>query len=414
MKIKANSVVLQQTLTTLNYETMKRLGLFLVFVFITGIAIGQRNNRTSAFNYLRNGKLDRAKEFIDKTIEHPTTKEDAKAWFYRGNIYLSIHMSDIPEYKALDDNALETALEAYQKAQEYDKSKEFYTDILTNLFVISEQYYILGVDAYNSKSFKDAMHAFQHSVVVSEMMGSADTMALYNVALTAELASENEVAEKSYKDLMKMGFNTPEVFVSLSKIYMAKGDTVGGLNYIKEGREIHPDDFNLLINEINVYLLTGDVEKALENLEIAVTKDDTNPTIFFAVGVAYDQLRSKYSDSGSEYFAKAEESYKKAIDLNPEYFDAVYNLGALYVNSAAILIEEANKLPLSEQEKYDELLGQANKYLELAMPTLEKAIELQPDDFSTMVSLKEIYTRMNEYDKLKEINKKIEMHQSKD
>ena len=48
------------------------------------------------------------------------------------------------------------------------------------------------------------------------------------------------------------------------------------------------------------------------------------------------------------------------------------------------------------------------------MPTLEKAIELQPDDFSTMVSLKEIYTRMNEYDKLKEINKKIEMHQSKD
>ncbi len=414
MELNANSVVLQQTLTTLNYETMKRLGLFLVFVFITGMAIGQKNNRTSAFNYLRNGKLDKAKEFIDKTIEHPTTKEDAKAWFYRGNIYLSIHMSDKPEYKALDDNALEVALEAYQKAQEYDKSKEFYTDILTNLFVISEQYYILGVDAYNSKSFKDAMHAFQHSVVVSKMMGSADTMALYNVALTAELANENEVAEKSYKDLMNMGFKTPEVFVSLGKIYMAKGDTLGGLNYIKEGRKIHPDDFNLLINEINVYLLTGDVENALENLEIAVTKDDTNPTIFFAVGVAYDQLRSKYPDSGSQYFEKAEESYKKAIELNPEYFDAVYNLGALYVNSAAMLIEEANKLPLSEQEKYDELIEQANKYLELAMPTLEKALELQPDDFSTMVSLKEIYTRMNEYDKLKEINKKIEIHQSKD
>ena len=114
------------------------------------------------------------KEFIDKTIEHPTTKKTPKPG--STGVYLSaIHMSEKPEYKALDDNALETALEAYQKAQEYDKSKEFYTDILTNLFVISEQYYILGVDAYNSKSFKDAMHAFQHSVVVSEMMGSADT-----------------------------------------------------------------------------------------------------------------------------------------------------------------------------------------------------------------------------------------------
>ncbi len=411
--MKSNDVVLQQTLSTLKHVAMKRLSFLFVFVLVTGMAIGQKNNRTTAFNYLRNGKLDKAKEFIDITINHPTTKEDAKAWFYRGNIYLSIHMSENPEYKALDKNALDIALESYKKAQELDKSKEFFTDIITNLFVISEQYYNLGVAAYNAETYMDAMNAFQQSMIVSEMMGSRDTMAIYNVALTAEMAKENNVAEKYYNELLNMGFNNAEVFMSMSRIYMAKGDTIQALNYIKRGRESFPDDFNLLINEINVYLLSGDVEKALENLEIAAQKDNTNPTIFFAVGVAYDQLKGKHPESAEELFTKAESSYQKAIELDPQYFDPIYNLGALYVNSAAVLIEEANKLPLSEEKKYNELIENANIMLNKSLPNLERAIELQPDDLNTMISLKEIYTRLNKLDKLQEINQRIKDHQSK-
>lgn len=281
MEIKSNHVVLQQTLSKLKQVEMKRTSLLFVFVLFAGMVIGQKNNRTTAFNYLRNGKLDKAQEFIDKTIEHPTTKEDAKSWFYRGNIYLSIYMSENPEYKALDAKALDVALESYTKAQQFDKSKEFYTDILTNLFVISEQYYNEGVIAYNTEAFKDAMTAFQQSMIVSEMMGSRDTMAIYNVALTAEMAKENAVAEKYFSELINMGFRNAEVYNSMGRIFMAKGDTTEALNYIKKGRKAFPEDFNLLINEINIYLLTGNVEKALENLEVAAQKDNTNPTIFF-------------------------------------------------------------------------------------------------------------------------------------
>ena len=83
-------------------------------------------------------------------------------------------------------------------------------------------------------------------------------------------------------------------------------------------------------------------------------------------------------------------------------------MGALYVNAAATLIEIANDLPLDQQAKYDSLKSEANHYLQDCLPYLEKALELQPDDRSTMISLKEIYTRLKMYDKLKVIDAKLE------
>jgi tetratricopeptide (TPR) repeat protein len=393
---------------------MKKLSLLLVLVITCSMMYGQRNNRTTAFNYLRNGELDKAKEYIDKTVEHSQTKEDARSWFYRGNVYLSIHMSEEPEYKTLDENALEIALDSYIKAQEYDTRKDYYTDIITNLFLISEQFYNLGVENYNEAAYLKAMRAFEKSMEVTQQMGSLDTMAMFNVALTAEVAGENEVARNYYKQLLEMEYYTPDIFMSMGRISMAEGDTIKALEYIAAGREKFPDNFNLLINEINVYLLSGEVEKAVDQLELAVEKDDTNPTIFFAVGVAYDQLKGEKPEAEAEYFEKAEKAYENAIKLDPDYFDPTYNLGALYVNAAAVLIEEANKLPLDKDKEYNKLIEKANEHLNEAMPRLERALEIQPDDFNSMVSLKEIYTRLNKMEKLQEMNQRIKEHQERD
>lgn len=390
---------------------MKKLVLLLTMIMACSIMYGQRNNRTTAFNYLRNGELDKAKEYIDKTIEHPRTEEDARSWFYRGNIYLSIHMSDNPEYKALDDNALNVALESYLKAQEYDSRNDYYTDILSNLLVISEQFYNEGVFSYNDGEFIEAHKAFKQSMIVTEMLGSIDTMAMLNAAITAEITGLNDTALTYYNKLLDIDYQSPELYTSMGRIFLAKDDTATGLEYIGKGREIYPEDFNLLINEINIYLLSDQVERAVDQLELAVEKDDTNPTIFFAVGVAYDQLRSKSPEVADEYFEKTEEAYKRAVVLDPEYFDAIYNLGALYVNAAAVIIEEANKLPLDKEKKYNEMIQKANDYLRKAMPRLERALEIQPNDFNSMVSLKEIYTRLNKMDKLQEIDRRIKEYQ---
>jgi tetratricopeptide (TPR) repeat protein len=390
---------------------MKRLSFLLAMIIICNVAVGQRFNRNNAFNALRSGQLDKAKEYIDLTIEHQQTKEDARSWFYRGNIYLSIYMSENPDYKALDKNALNISLDSYLKAQELDTRKEYAMDILTNLLTISELFYNKAVNDYNEGDFMSAMNAFISTVDVTKVLGSLDTMAMYNVGLTAEVAGDYAVAKDYYDRLMKMEFNSPEIFASLGRIYMAEGDTTTALDYILRGRKLFADDFTLLINEINIYLLSGNVEKAVGQLEEAVKRDATNPTIFFAVGVAYDQMKNQRPEEADQFFKKAENAYKNAIELDSEYFDAIYNLGALYVNAAAILIEEANQLPLTKQKEYDALIDNANKHLRSSLPYLEKAHQIQANDLSTMVSLKEIYTRLNMMDELKVIDQRIKEHQ---
>ena len=83
--------------------------------------------------------------------------------------------------------------------------------------------------------------------------------------------------------------------------------------------------------------------------------DNTNPSIFFAVGTIYDQMGD---------IEKAISAYENAIKLKPDYFEANYNLGALYVNQAADILDKANDLPLDAVAEYDKEKAKADEMLE--------------------------------------------------
>ena len=174
------------------------------------------------------------------------------------------------------------------------------------------------------------------------------------------------------------------------------GDTVRALEIIRQGRDAFPGELSLLLEEAQLYLEKGETEKLLASLQEAVAADPENSNLYFLIGKSYDDLGDKVA---------AEESYKKAAELNPEFFEAFYNIGAIYVNKAAELQSEANDLPLNEVDKYNELTEQANKQLEKAVPYLEKSLELKPDDEPTLTALKEAYARLKMNDKLQELNK---------
>jgi Tfp pilus assembly protein PilF len=180
---------------------------------------------------------------------------------------------------------------------------------------------------------------------------------------------------------------------------MKKNNPDEGLAVIKDGKELFQNDFDLIIAETNIYLGTNQNAKAKKNLKVAIEKDPNNSTIWFAYGTIYDTEHNIDS---------AEIAYKKAIELKPDYFDPIYNIGALYVNKASEILEAANKLPFEETQKYEAEKIKADSFLRMSIPYLEKALEMQPNDKNTLISLKEIYTRLQIYDKLKVINAKIE------
>ena len=374
---------------------MKRIALTILLAGFAMLAFSQNSKVVSAYNYHRYGKLDEAKEAIDEAVQHEKTIGSAKAWFYRGNIYLDIANSTQDEFRNLDPDPLQKAYDSYQKALELDEKGEYTAEIDRFMPAVAESYYNYGVINYNLGEFKEAALKFEKSFDVNKSIGKMDTVALYNAAVSASLAEADQMAKDYYKELLDMNYNRPDIYSSLSDIYKKEGDTAAALQTIQTGRELYPEDFNLLIAETNVYLATDEQEKAMADLEKALEIDKSNPTIFFAVGTIYDQLGQ---------FEKAEKAYKNAISLNPDYFEANYNIGALYVNKAADIQTKANDLPLDAIKEYEAEKARADSMLQASIPYLERALELQPGDVNTMVSLKEIYTRLGMTEKLQKID----------
>ena len=87
----------------------------------------------------------------------------------------------------------------------------------------------------------------------------------------------------------------------------------------------------------------------------------------------------------------AKKYYLESIRIKPDYFDAYYSLGVLYYSIAFGIYEEIKKLPNTDQKNYDRLIPIRNKYFELAIPYMEKANTILPEDRDTLIALKQLY-----------------------
>jgi tetratricopeptide (TPR) repeat protein len=389
---------------------MKKTLILLTMVLAFSLVNAQKAKRTSAYNYWNDGKLDKAKEYIDPTILDPGTMSDAKTWLYRGNIYLDIHRSAKPEYKSLAPDALQIAYESYKKATELDVKKDYQPQIMVSMLTISEQLYNSGATLFQASEFTKAAADFEKAISVSQSMNTIDTMAIYGAALSYEGLKDYAKSAPYYEKLVELKVNNPLIYSSLCGNYSELKQPGKAEAILEQGRALYPNDFNLIIAQSNLYLQQNNPSKALASLTLAREKDPNNKSIIFAIGVTYDLLRNDTTKAVQERqisFDKAVESYKEAIKIDSNYFDAIFNLGALYFNKGGDIINEANKLPLGDKT-YDVLVGQGNDHLRMSLPYLEKASRLHPEDTNALVSLKEIYTRLQMYDKQKEVNARLQ------
>lgn len=91
----------------------------------------------------------------------------------------------------------------------------------------------------------------------------------------------------------------------------------------------------------------------------------------------------------------------KAIEISPDYFNAIYNLGALYFNEAGDILKTAGDI--KDNKVYEQETKRAEALLQKALPHLEKAHQLDDKDRNTLISLKELYFRNGNEAKYAEI-----------
>ncbi|MBU1010756.1 MAG: hypothetical protein KKD74_11520 [Bacteroidetes bacterium] len=381
---------------------MKKIAILLVMILAGLGTYAQKSERTNAFMYNKNGQYDKAREAIDKAIVHEKTLNDPKTWMYRGIIYLNITFND--EFKSLDPNALQKSLESFIKAKELDpEDKEgMAMDINPRIDAIGQKYFEMGVQGFNNQDYNTALLNFNKAADVATYNNKVDTLALLNSGLSSIKGENFKQAIVSYNKLLDMNFSEPDIYKNLALAYRSLDDKENMLAVIKKGRAKFPEDPGLLLEEINSYLAMGQGEKVIDDLKDLVVRDPSNYSIFFVLGTIYgDETDSVLYNS-----KLAEDYYLKAIEINPEYYDAIYNLGALYINESNKIQVKANDLPLSDTKSYEKYTEQANVIIRKALPYLEKANELMPNNEETITVLKTIYVRFKMDDKLKALTGK--------
>jgi len=382
---------------------MKRL-LILSALMISVQAMGQKSAIQTAYNWLRYQELDKAKEAIDGAVLNETTRGVAKAWYYRGSIYQSIYESTNEKFKSLKPGSLAEARKSYEEAVSLDTKKEFTDDIMKRMEILAFQSLNEGVDLFKVENYRAAMQAFGMSAEINQkLFNRVDTMGIYNRALAAEKAGESKVALDDFTFLTSVNYGGARIFSLLANMHLDQKDTVSALDILTKGQEKYPDDRTLITQALNIYLSSGRDQEAYAKNEQAIAASPTNSVLYYIKGNLADKMGKKEESISA---------YKKAIELKPDYFDANYNLGAMFFNDGAEMANQANKIPTSKQAEYDAAKKKFDAKFQEALPYLEKAHKLNPEDMGTMQSLRQLYTRLGDLTKAGEMKRKMESKDS--
>jgi Tfp pilus assembly protein PilF len=374
---------------------MKRALIF-VFMAITAIpALAQNANRVTAYNYLTEGEFLKAKEPIDEAVQHDKTVTDDKTWLYRGQIYTGLAMGDYPEINKAE--AVKTAIQSFEKSMELDVKEKWKQENMAGIAQAQNLAVNLGIQAYNESQFDKARDLFLVGDEAAANLGVVDTLAIYNAGLAAEQAGDPETALAQYRKAIEIEYLGPKMYLYTANLLQKQNDDEAYLALIQEGRKKYPEDADLIVYELNYYLKNQKFEEAENNLLLALKKEPDNKQLHFSLGVVYDQLGKK---------DQAAEAYKKAIEIDPEYFDAVYNLGALYFNQGVEMNNAANEI--QDNKKYEAARNEAKEVFKKALPHLEKAHELDPNDVGAIASLQQLYALLGQNDKYQEMKDKLE------
>jgi tetratricopeptide (TPR) repeat protein len=386
---------------------MKKFFLLITAISISIAAMSQKGKVTSALSFIDQGMLDKAKEAIDQAIVNEKTMNWSNTFFAKGKLCQAVFESDNSKFKELCPDPLNEAYAAYEKALELDPKGALKKKLITGMV-----YNTLAVDLYNqgskqfeSKDYENALKSFQTQIEITESdkyAGAVDTGMYYNAGLAAVNSGKYNDAIKYFEKCAEMGYLGITPYFQIYESYLGLKDTTKAESVLTGLSQKFPNDKNITLQLIDLYIKSSRNDEALKYIKVAKETDPQNSTLYFAAGIIYLNMLD-YDNAIAEL--------TKSIELKPDLYDTQYGLGAAYINKAADMFTKANDI--MDVKKYTEAVDLANAVYAKALPYMEKAYELKPDDVFAMRSLKELYYRLKMTDKYNEMKTKLDAIEGK-
>lgn len=417
---------------------MKKSILAIALIGITSLGFSQRSEIRSAERAVEDGNYSEA--LSELNAAKPQLADEKDKWVIR------YHLAKAKTHENLAANqtgdvmmeSLDTSLKSLEEVLSMDKDNE---EALNYKTKIKQTMVQKAIKNQNEGDFDSASKLLYESYKLNKN----DTVMLYYAASAAVNGKLYEEALDHYTELIDLGFDgstiqylavntetgeeeifesknmrdiaiktgdfkdpsqkktprlTGEIAKNITLIYIQQDEPEKALKAIEKAKEENPDDISIMQAEADLYYKMGKVDKYSEVMKEVVKKDPENPTLFYNLGVSSEQLGDKES---------AKEYYKKAIELDPDMVNAYINLAALTLSQERSIVEKMNKLGNSraDNKKYQELNEKKKQYYVEALPYLEKATQLDPDNMDALQTKLNIYYQLGRNEEAKELQEKI-------
>jgi tetratricopeptide (TPR) repeat protein len=231
--------------------------------------------------------------------------------------------------------------------------------------------------------------------------------ALNNISKVEENFGDN----KTLRDLaIKSGSHTKPseekipskaglVYKNIALILVQKGKVDEAIAAVADARKANPDDSSLILTEAELYLQIKDYDTYTRLVNEALQSDPTNVDLVFNLGVI---------SANANKLEDALKYYKSALEIDPNYFNALLNISELLLRADDKFVTEMNKLGTSEKDnkRYEVIKTERNKNFKSILPYLEKAVELKRDNEAAKKTLLSVYNALEMTDKYKALKAK--------
>jgi tetratricopeptide (TPR) repeat protein len=268
---------------------------------------------------------------------------------------------------------MQKSYEAYQRAKILNRKSRNSKKIADNLNLLATLSKSEAFNKYYAGKLAESVELFKLSIDCSsdKLLGKIDSLGYYFVGVISSDMGNDSVAEQYLRKAISLGYTEK------GDAYAYLGKTLTNLERTKEAWEVlekgfaeNPDNQQLIFSLINTYMASEkDPKDILPLIKKAQKVEPDNPGLYTVEG----QLYEKTDDLDT-----ATECFKKAIEIAPDYFYGYSALGLLHFNAGAEYTEQA--VVEKDNLKYEKLLSLADEQLYLALPFLEKALDLAKND----------------------------------
>lgn len=340
---------------------------------------------TSAKLYIQQKNWDKAIETLNTEVtKNPKSDE---GYFLLGTVYseqdnIDKMMESFDKSLAISNKFQKNIEEykAFQWANNFNRGVNlFQRGNKTTDADSSKMYYDMAIDAYNKAIIlePDSGETYRNLAFVLLTTGKTEE----SISPLKKLV-ELEQAEEGYQYLGEVYYTLGLNKMSDFKMGKNVQDSVKAMEYynnsiavLEEGTAKYPENADMIGTKFSAYIGANKMEDALSSAEDLVEKDPTNKFNRYNYGVVL---------LNTDKYPEAETQLLEALKIDPEYDNAIYNLGVTYVKWGTAMNKEAEqKGVMSDDYK---------KKYEAALPYLEKVVEKDQSNVAIWELLGKVYS----------------------